>query len=122
MKPKEVSEELERDVLFIRDSARRLERLVSAIEEAAAHLADRVKDIEQSPAPVCTALTGEPLLTLKESEEKAIRSALIASGNSRTTAAKILGIGHTTMYRRASALGIPLLKPVIAKSVEVVEG
>jgi transcriptional regulator of acetoin/glycerol metabolism len=46
--------------------------------------------------------------TLNALEEQAIRHALVASGGDRVRAARILGIGKTTIYRKLKEYGIDI--------------
>jgi DNA-binding NtrC family response regulator len=53
----------------------------------------------------------EPLLTLHELEHRAIERALDSAQGSVGKAAKLLGIGRTTLYRRLAELGVPSSRP-----------
>jgi len=67
---------------------------------------------EPPPAPPpLPAEAPEPLLTLHELERRAIERALDAAQGSVGKAAKLLGIGRTTLYRRLAELGVPPTKP-----------
>jgi len=46
------------------------------------------------------------LTTLQALEQQAIRQALMATGGDRTRAAKLLGIGKTTIYRKLKEYGM----------------
>ena len=47
-----------------------------------------------------------PVISLPESEKQAIAAALAATGGERGKAARILGIGRTTLYRKMKEYGI----------------
>lgn len=49
---------------------------------------------------------GEPVLSLVELERRAIMQALEASGGNVGKAAKLLGLGRATLYRRLASLGL----------------
>jgi len=55
------------------------------------------------PLPEVTLPTKSPVISLPESERKTISSALAATGGERTQAARLLGIGRTTLYRKMKA-------------------
>jgi len=57
-------------------------------------------DIEQSAAPVCFTLKDEEL-----EKERILRALEQADGN-RNTAARLLGIGRTTLYRKMTEYGL----------------
>ena len=50
--------------------------------------------------------TGNETLNLEQIEKKAINSALVKAGGNLSEAAKILGIGRTTLYRKIEKYGI----------------
>ena len=47
-----------------------------------------------------------PVISIPESERQAISAALAATHGERATAAKILGIGRTTLYRKMKFYGM----------------
>jgi DNA-binding NtrC family response regulator len=47
-----------------------------------------------------------PVVSLPDSEKAAIMNALAAAGGERTEAARMLGIGRTTLYRKMKAYGL----------------
>src|SRR5271157_532751 len=53
--------------------------------------------------PEVTLAPPSPVISLPESERRAISSALAATRGERTQAARILGIGRTTLYRKMKA-------------------
>jgi transcriptional regulator of acetoin/glycerol metabolism len=55
------------------------------------------------PLPEVTLAPESPVISLPESERKTISSALAATGGERSQAARILGIGRTTLYRKMKA-------------------
>jgi DNA-binding NtrC family response regulator len=55
------------------------------------------------PLPEVTLPAESPVISLPESERKTILSALAATGGERTEAARLLGIGRTTLYRKMKA-------------------
>jgi DNA-binding NtrC family response regulator len=61
-----------------------------------------------APAPAATRISAqeEPILPLAELERRAIIRALQASGGSVGKAARMLGMGRATLYRRLAAFGI----------------
>ena len=55
---------------------------------------------------------GSELLTLRASERKMIVEALVASDGERVRAAKLLGIGKTTIYRKVKEYGLESFSPL----------
>jgi len=47
-----------------------------------------------------------PVISLPESERRTIAQALAATGGERGRAARLLGIGRTTLYRKMKQYGI----------------
>jgi DNA-binding NtrC family response regulator len=66
---------------------------VRAVEIAAKALNDTPSELDISP-------TGRQLLTLREVEDEYIQEVLVATGNNKTQAARILGIHPTSLLRR----------------------
>lgn len=64
-----------------------------------------------SPANMGSALGRDENLNLQDIEKRAIEKALLISNGSVSRAAKLLGIGRTTLYRRLNELGLPPEKP-----------
>jgi DNA-binding NtrC family response regulator len=61
------------------------------------------------PAPLATAIDGQPfadLPTLEELERRYLRYVVNAAAGNRTRAAEILGIDRRTLYRMAERYGI----------------
>ena len=72
-------------------------------------LTDRVRSLEsrlqlQTPAPRPPLDVSWPLLPLRELEQRAIRRALDESGGNVSGAARLLGIGRATIYRRMAQM------------------
>ena len=75
-------------------SGSELRRLSDVVEEAGTEL----PVYEVSPPP--------PVVSIRETERQAISNALVSSSGDRTRAARALGIGRTTLYRKMKAYGI----------------
>jgi DNA-binding NtrC family response regulator len=58
------------------------------------------------PLPVVDLAPRSPVISLPESERQTISSALAATRGERSQAAKLLGIGRTTLYRKMKRYGI----------------
>ncbi|HPF32621.1 MAG TPA: sigma 54-interacting transcriptional regulator, partial [Candidatus Sabulitectum sp.] len=65
-------------------------------------------DLPEAIAPLGKTPKGTIRSARMEAERQTILAALAGNGNSRTAAARELGIHKTTLYRRMRALGIPL--------------
>jgi DNA-binding NtrC family response regulator len=76
-------------------TARELERLVDAVDE---HL--------DGPLPVARVSPISPVISIPQSERQTIEKALMATGGERRRAARLLGIGRTTLYRKMKQYGI----------------
>ncbi len=72
------------------------------------HLAELFGAPGQTPGriPPKPVPSGHPITPLEELERRAITQALAHTGGDRTAAAKALGIGRTTLYRRLKALSV----------------
>ncbi len=90
-----------------------------ALEHLPASLRKIALPVIQEP-PVVTAATGvasaelasdDAVIALAEVERRAIIRAMAAAQGSVARAAKLLGIGRTTLYRRLNELGLPPDKP-----------
>jgi transcriptional regulator of acetoin/glycerol metabolism len=95
-------EDLTPDVLFLRGQAQRLSRLIDALESS-----PLMKAALKPPKPVVIA-SADPKLgassgitPLVEIERSAILNAVALTGDN-PLAAKLLGIGKTTLYRKLS--------------------
>jgi DNA-binding NtrC family response regulator len=58
------------------------------------------------PLPCVTLAPKSPVISLPESERQAISSALEATQGERSEAARLLGIGRTTLYRKMKEYGL----------------
>jgi DNA-binding NtrC family response regulator len=71
--------------------------------------------LPEAPATPVASVTeepaAEPLLNLAEIERRTIERALLVAQGSVSRAAKLLGIGRTTLYRKLGELGMPPEKP-----------
>jgi transcriptional regulator with PAS, ATPase and Fis domain len=87
----------------VRELENALERAAVLSEDSRIRPAGLPPDVvDLSATDVSTADT--PTRTLKEVESKHIRAVLEHTGNNRTRAAKILGIGDTTLWRKLKAM------------------
>lgn len=64
--------------------------------------------VHHLPVWVLKRSTQRPLSKLRRSERTVIIDTLASVGHNRTEAARVLGIGRATLYRRMRVLGIPL--------------
>jgi DNA-binding NtrC family response regulator len=62
--------------------------------------------VETSYLPEFVVSPRQPVVSIKESERQTICNALSASGGDRGKAARALGIGRTTLYRKMKSYGI----------------
>jgi DNA-binding NtrC family response regulator len=67
-------------------------------------LSDVVENAEALPDYQLT--PPQPVVSIRESERRAISNALASSSGDRSQAARALGIGRTTLYRKMKAYGI----------------
>jgi DNA-binding NtrC family response regulator len=63
-------------------------------------------DLDDSPMPEFEMAGKSPVISIPESEKQAIVNALAATGGERGKAARLLGIGRTTLYRKMKEYGI----------------
>jgi two-component system response regulator HydG len=56
--------------------------------------------------PQFTMAPKSPVISIPESEKQAIASALAATNGERGKAARLLGIGRTTLYRKVKEYGL----------------
>jgi DNA-binding NtrC family response regulator len=61
---------------------------------------------EKQPAETFDLPPRSPVFSIPQSEERAIREALAATGNERGRAARLLKIGRTTLYRKMKQYGL----------------
>jgi DNA-binding NtrC family response regulator len=71
---------------------------VQSVPEAAQEGIEDLPYVEVSPK--------SPVISIPESERQTISAALLAAGGGRTRAAKMLGIGRTTLYRKMKEYGM----------------
>ncbi len=70
-----------------------------------AHLPPSIRDAQlASVPPQARAPSGLPLMPLRELEQRAIRQALAATDGNVSEAARLLGIGRATVYRRLAEM------------------
>ena len=82
-------------------SALQWDRGGSTLHALSAMACERVEDL---PETVVTPKS--PVISLPESERQTISAALAATGGGRTQAARMLGIGRTTLYRKMKEYGM----------------
>jgi two-component system response regulator HydG len=73
--------------------------LANCLEAAATFSSGPVIEVQDLPESVVSYLPG-PIVPLKEVERQAIQRALVAARGDKLAAARSLGIGKTTMYRK----------------------
>jgi transcriptional regulator of acetoin/glycerol metabolism len=69
------------------------------------HLADFPSELRATTSPGLRA-SGASMMTMADLEKEAIRSAIDRTGGNKVRAAKLLGIGKTTLYRKVREYGI----------------
>jgi len=93
----------------IRELKNAIERTMILVPEGdidASSLPEEIRNAEAAILPPASSFAneepcdGEPLVTLRELEDKYIQRVLAATGNNKTQAAKILGIHPTSLLRR----------------------
>ena len=67
--------------------------------------------VTQPPIPTDTSLTAPSITSLAEMEKRAILAALKQLQGDKLAAAKLLGIGKTTMYRKLKEYGLTEAQP-----------
>jgi transcriptional regulator of acetoin/glycerol metabolism len=73
----------------------------------------QVKDLPSNLLyPMTAPAEGPEILPLEELERRAILQALEATGGDRLRAAKLLGIGKTTIYRKIKHFGLAKVLPL----------
>lgn len=72
------------------------------------HLPERIRDSQPDPAAVAIALDTPGLSTLNQAERALMLKTLRSCGGNISNAARCLGIGRTTLYRKLALHGIDL--------------
>ena len=84
--------------------------LANAVKHGAVLAGDADVDVAQFPeevvSPVPVAPPAGSLLTLAEAEREHVVRILAACGGRQLTAARVLGIGRTTLWRKLKVFGI----------------
>jgi len=114
----------------VRELENCIERLVALNSGPILHLADlptglmnhwygRASQVAAAAAAAsCAEPTAAPVLSLEEIEKRAIVDALAFTQGDHVKAARLLGIGRTTLYRKIRQYGIAFQRPPRAPSVE----
>ncbi|MGO9258673.1 MAG: sigma-54 interaction domain-containing protein [Bryobacteraceae bacterium] len=101
---------LERLAALRSEGALRLSDLPSALQQhQAANDLQQLSDVVREGAedfPYVNVSPKSPVVSLPESERQTIAAALAASGGGRALAARMLGIGRTTLYRKMKEYGM----------------
>lgn len=107
----------------VRELQHCLERLAALRSEGALRMGDLPSALQYHHAAGLTALSQvvrervqdlpdafvapkSPVISIPESERQTISAALVAAGGARTAAARMLGIGRTTLYRKMKEYGM----------------
>jgi DNA-binding NtrC family response regulator len=108
----------------VRELQHCLERLAALRSDGALSLADLPTALQYHHSAICVETPSpsaperlddlpyaqvspkSPVISLPESERQTISTALAAAGGARTRAAKMLGIGRTTLYRKMKEYGM----------------
>jgi DNA-binding NtrC family response regulator len=69
-------------------------------------LSSAIDQFEDGPLPEFNHPTTSPVISLPDSERRAIANALASTGGERAKAAELLRIGRTTLYRKMKQYGI----------------
>ena len=72
------------------------------------HLLERIRDSQPEPAAVAIELDTPGLATLNQAERALMLKTLRSCGGNISNAARCLGIGRTTLYRKLALHGIDL--------------
>lgn len=91
------ADKIQQDLDFLRGSIGRLSRLVEALESSP--IIRKVLCPPAQPAPQRPLAAPGAILSMAEVERRAIFEAVLATGDTQT-AARALGIGKTTIYRK----------------------
>ncbi|HRF49303.1 MAG TPA: sigma 54-interacting transcriptional regulator [Anaerolineales bacterium] len=94
----------------VRELQSLLERLALTVEAPEIDQTHLPQSVRQPRGPVAPppgiAAADEPVVALDEVERRAIRHALTATGHNASQAAKLLGIGRSTLWRKMKAFGL----------------
>jgi DNA-binding NtrC family response regulator len=108
----------------VRELQHCLDRLAALRSEGALHLGDLPSALQQhhhamalgaltqmvrerlEDLPFARLVPRSPVISIPESERQTISAALAAAGGGRAAAAKMLGIGRTTLYRKMKEYGM----------------
>lgn len=83
-------------------NVRELQNVVERAMVVAPYETIRPEDLAQHPAPLQSGGDDEPFPTLEELEKQHVREALRRCNNNISTAAQLLNIGRSTLYRKIS--------------------
>ena len=84
----------------VRELENVIERAVALGSGSIIHTVDLPSNLQTTPAPSQTALPQEGIVPLRELEKRAILRAVQELGGDKLLAARLLGIGKTTLYRK----------------------
>jgi len=84
----------------VRELENVIERAVALGAGAVIHTVDLPTNLQTSPLPNASSLSPEGIIPLRELEKRAILRALEELGGDKMMAARLLGIGKTTLYRK----------------------
>ena len=84
----------------VRELENVIERAVALGSGAVIHTVDLPTNLQTSPLPNAASLSPEGIIPLRELEKRAILRALEELGGDKMMAARLLGIGKTTLYRK----------------------
>jgi DNA-binding NtrC family response regulator len=78
----------------------------SGVANGLGRLLDAIEEDRNEPLPVVRLAPISPVISIPESERNTIEKALAATDGERGRAARLLGIGRTTLYRKMKQYGI----------------
>jgi two-component system response regulator HydG len=84
----------------VRELENVIERAVALGSGPVIHTVDLPSNLQVSPTPTPAGLPGEGIIPLRELEKRAILRAIEEFGGDKLLAARMLGIGKTTLYRK----------------------
>ena len=79
--------------------------LINHVSQPSSEILAMANAVGRTPSPVVDSF-GPPIVPLPELEKRAILDALRYTKGDRTTAAGLLGIGRTTLYRKLKEYGV----------------